>query len=65
MRKPPPAASSVFSISEKAGESQLSSGRPGRFLNPSTATERRARIGTVNPEASAFEDARRGSERKP
>ncbi len=36
-----PAASSVVSISESAVETQASSGRPARFLNPSTAIDRR------------------------
>src|ERR1700724_4151303 len=36
-----PAASSVFNISDSAVESHASSDLPDRFLNPSTATERR------------------------
>src|SRR6202047_5669711 len=36
-----PAASSVFNISDNAVESHASSDLPDRFLNPSTATERR------------------------
>src|SRR5205823_177126 len=42
-----PAARSVVNISERAVESQSVSALPDRFLNPNTATERRACTGEL------------------
>src|SRR5207245_5831905 len=47
VRRFSPTANSVVSISERAVESHASSGRPDRFLKPSTATERRPLAGTL------------------
>ena len=55
-----PAASSVVSISERAVDTQASSGRPARFLNPRTAIDwRGARAAADGPPPGARRDRTR------
>ena len=60
IRSAPSEASSVLSISEKAGDNQLSSGWPGRLRKPRTATERRIRGGVSAPTDTTLPAARGG-----